>query len=252
MPRQEEILFNQAIGAVFTLLVSAAFAWPLPPTQDLRGVVVSAKGLPIATALCTLNGVGLPAEGIGVTTNERGEFDFPGLAIGQFDLVCAAAGHLAASENGLKLTGAMPTPLRIVLPEPEKLHQKVEVHETASPLATESVPAAGHVSSQQLSTLPLVKEEFMAALPLVPGVVRTPDGKINIKGSTEGQSMLLVDNTEMVDPITGSYSIDIPIDAIESVDVSKAPYNAEYGPFFRGTDQRRDQSALRQVEFSIV
>jgi hypothetical protein len=234
MPRQEEILFNQAIGAVFTLLVSAAFAWPLPPTQDLKGVVVSAKGLPIAAALCTLNGVGLPAEGIGVTTNERGEFDFPGLAIGQFDLVCAAVGHLPASENGLKLTGAMPTLLRIVLPEPEKLHQTVEVHETASPLATESVPAAGHVSSQQLSTLPLVKEEFMAALPLVPGVVRTPDGKINIKGSTEGQSMLLVDNTEMVDPITGSYSIDIPIDAIESVDVSKAPYNAEYGHFSGG------------------
>jgi hypothetical protein len=234
MPLQDKVSFNQTIGAVFTLLVSVAFAWPLPPTQDLRGVVVSAKGLPIAAALCTLNGVGLPAEGIGVTTNERGEFDFPGLAIGQFDLVCAAAGHLAASENGLKLTGATPAPLRIVLPEPEKLHQTVEVHETASPLATESTPPAGHVSSQQLNTLPLVKEEFMAALPLVPGVVRTPDGKINIKGSTEGQSMLLVDNTEMVDPITGSYSIDIPIDAIESVDVSKAPYNAEYGHFSGG------------------
>ncbi len=38
----------------------------------------------------------------------------------------------------------------------------------------------------------------------------------------------------MVDPITGSYSIDLPIDAIESVDVSKAPYNAEYGHFSGG------------------
>ena len=46
--------------------------------------------------------------------------------------------------------------------------------------------------------------------------------------------MLLVDNTEMVDPITGSYSIDLPLDAIESVDVSKAPYNAEYGHFSGG------------------
>ena len=70
MPLQDKVSFNQTIGAVFTLLVSVAFAWPLPPTQDLRGVVVSAKGLPIAAALCTLNGVGLPAEGIGVTTND--------------------------------------------------------------------------------------------------------------------------------------------------------------------------------------
>jgi len=200
----------------------------------MKGVVVSADGLPIAAALCTLNGTGLPTEGIGVTTNERGEFDFPGLEPGQYDLVCAAVGHLPASQNGLNLTAGKAAALRIVLPAPEKLRQTVEVHETASPLATENVPSTGHVSSQQLNTLPLVKEEFMAALPLVPGVVRTPDGKINIKGSTEGQSMLLVDNTEMVDPITGSYSIDIPIDAIESVNVSKAPYNAEYGHFSGG------------------
>ena len=231
---QKGVSFNQPIGVVVALVISVAAAWALPPTQDLRGVVVNAKGMPIAAALCTLQGVGLPAEGIGVTTNERGEFDFPGLEPGQYDLVCAAVGHLPASQIGLKVSTTTAAALQIVLPDPEKLRQSIEVHETASPLATESESPAGHVSSQQLSTLPLVKEEFMAALPLVPGVVRTPDGKINIKGSTEGQSMLLVDGTEMVDPITGSYSIDLPIDAIESVDVSKAPYNAEYGHFSGG------------------
>ncbi|MGD0226218.1 MAG: carboxypeptidase regulatory-like domain-containing protein [Terriglobia bacterium] len=228
------VWFNPPIGVVVALVVSVAAALPLPPTQDLKGSVASAKGLPIAAALCTLKGVGLPAEGIGVTTNERGEFDFPGLEPGQYDLVCVAVGHLPASQTGLKVTATAPTPLQIVLPEPEKLRQSIEVHETASPLATESSPSAGHVNSQQLSSLPLVHEQFLAALPLVPGVVRTPDGKINIKGSMEGQSMLLVDNTEMVDPITGSYSIDLPLDAIESVDVSKAPYNAEYGHFSGG------------------
>ncbi len=234
MHRQKRLWCNLPLGAVATLAVTIAVARPFPPTQDLKGSVVSASGVPIAAAVCTLKGVGLPAEGIAITTNERGEFDFPGLAQGQFDLVCAAVGYLPASEENVKLAGASPARLKIVLPEPEKLHQMVEVHETASPLAVEHTPSTGHVSSHQLETLPLVKEEFVAALPLVPGVVRTPDGKINIKGSTEGQSMLLVDNTEMVDPITGSYSIDIPIDAIESVDVFKAPYNAEYGHFSGG------------------
>jgi hypothetical protein len=234
MPRQSGVGFNQALGMVVALVVSVAAAWALPPTQDLRGVVVSASGLPVAAALCTLKGAGLPAEGIGVTTNERGEFDFPGLEPGQYDLACTAVGHLPASQNDLNVTETKPAALQIVLPEPEKLRQSIEVHETASPLATESVPSAGHVNSQQLYTFPLVKEQFLAALPMVPGVVRSPDGKINIKGSTEGQSMLLVDNTEMVDPITGSYSINIPIDAIESLDVSKAPYNAEFGHFSGG------------------
>ena len=116
----------------------------------------------------------------------------------------------------------------------EKLRQSIEVHEEATPLATESANPSRHVNSQQLNALPLVQEQFQAALSLVPGVVRTPDGRISIKGSGESQSMLMVDSTEMVDPITGSYSIDLPLDAIESVEVLKAPYNAEYGHFSGG------------------
>ncbi len=234
MPQQERAWFNQPIGVVLALVVSVASAWTLPPTQDLKGVVVSAKGVPIASALCVLKGVGLPAEGVAVTTNEHGDFDFPGLEPGPYDLSCAAVGHLTASQSALEVSSANPPVLQIVLPEPEKLRQNIEVHETATPLAPEGETPARQISTQQLSTLPLVQEQFMAALPLVPGVVRSPDGKINIKGSAESQSMLLIDNTEMVDPITGSYSIDLPIDAIESVDVSKAPYNAEYGHFSGG------------------
>ena len=234
MPWKNGVLPHQSMGVVLALMVSAAVAWPLPQTQELKGVVVSANGSPIADALCTLTGVGLRAEGIGVTTDERGRFDFPGLEPGMYDLACAAVGHLPVSQNGLKVPPANSEALQVVLPELEKLRQTIEVHDKAAPLAMESATPTRHVTSQQLNTLPLVQEQFQAALPLVPGVVRTPDGKINIKGSVESQSMLLIDNTEMVDPITGSYSIDLPIDAIESVEVSKAPYNAEYGHFSSG------------------
>ncbi|MGO8816559.1 MAG: carboxypeptidase regulatory-like domain-containing protein [Terriglobia bacterium] len=234
MLRQKGVWFKSSLNVVIALAASVTAAWSHPQTQDLKGVVASGNGSPIAGAVCTLKGIGLPAEGIGVTTNERGEFDFPGLEPREYDLVCVAVGHLPAIEAGLRVAAENPTLLQIVLPESEKLRQSVEVHESATPLATENTPSTGHVNTQQLSTLPLVHEEFLAALPLVPGVVRTPDGKINIKGSEEGQSMLLVNNTEMVDPITGSYSIDLPPDAIESLDVSKTPYNAEYGHFSGG------------------
>ena len=165
MHRENGVWFNQPGGVVLALVAAVVAACALPPTQDLKGVVVSAKGLPIAAALCTLKSVGLPAEGIGVTTDERGQFDFPGLEPGEYDLTCAAVGHLPASQNGLEVTAANPAALQVVLPEPEKLQQSVEVHETATPLATESAASASHVNSQQLNTLPLVKEQFMAALP---------------------------------------------------------------------------------------
>jgi hypothetical protein len=96
-----------------------------------------------------------------------------------------------------------------------------------------------------------VEQEFKAALSLVPGVVRTPDGKINIKGSVENQGMLLVDSTEMVDPITGSYSIDIPIDAVESFEVYKTPYNAEFGDFSGGLTSLRTKPPSSRWDFEL-
>lgn len=234
MPPLRGVRVHSPIGVVLAVLFSVTAAGAVPQTQELKGVVANQKGLTIAEAVCTLQGVGLPSQGVVVTTDERGRFDFPGLEPGQYNLSCAAVGYLPISENGLQITRENPQVLNVVLPAAEKLHQTVEVHESASPLSTENTETARHVSAPQLSSLPLVQEQFLAALPLVPGVVRTPDGKINIKGSAESQSMLLVDNTEMVDPITGSYSIDLPIDAIESVNVSKAPYNAEYGHFSGG------------------
>ncbi len=215
------------------LAVFAARAYSRPPTQDLKGEVVGAKDLPIAGAICTLRGPGLPEAGIAVVTGEKGGFNYPGLPPGQYDLACTAVDHLPVLQKALEITADTAPTLRIALPDAEKLKQTIEVHETATAIPPESAPS-GRISSPQLLSLPLVEQEFKASLPLVPGVVRTPDGKINVKGAVENQGMLLVDSMEMVDPVTGSYSIDMPLDAVESVSVFKTPYRADFGHFSGG------------------
>jgi len=67
---KERDWFVQSMGVVLALMVAVAAIWALPPTQDLKGVVVNAKGLPIAAAVCTLKGVGLPVEGLDVVASE--------------------------------------------------------------------------------------------------------------------------------------------------------------------------------------
>ncbi len=222
------------MGLCLAWMLFVLAAQALPQTQDLRGVVSSVRGTPVADARCTLTGVGLRAEGIVVTTGEHGRFEFSGLQAGQYTLACTAVRHLPVTEDGIKVAVGNQEVLQITLPDEEKLHQTIEVHEQAASVTAEAAPPAQHVTSQQLNTLPLIQQQFQSSLTLVPGVVRTPDGRINIKGSGEGQSMLLVDSTEMVDPITGSYSIDLPLDAVESVDILKTPYSTEYGHFSGG------------------
>src|SRR5208282_3747267 len=108
--------------------------------------------------------------------------------------------------------------------------EKVEVKEQAEPLSTTS-STTPKLSEKQLESLPLAEENFKEALPLTPGVVRTPDGKLTFRGSGEDQSMLQVNDSKMTDPVTGSFSIPVPLDAVQSVQVVKTPYSAENGGF---------------------
>ena len=43
--------------------------------------------------------------------------------------------------------------------------------------------------------------------------------KLNFKGAPENQGMLLVDSAQTVDPVTGSFSIPVPLDAIQTLSV---------------------------------
>src|SRR5206468_1281407 len=51
---------------------------------------------------------------------------------------------------------------------------------------------SGNLSRDELKSVPLVAARVDAALPLIPGVVRSSKGEISIKGAQEQQSALLV------------------------------------------------------------
>ena len=194
---------------------------------------------PIAGAACTLTAtspqVQLPEQGLSVTAGEKGEFDFPGLLSGTYALTCAALGYQPVFKGGIEVAAGQTPFVQIVLPVEIVVKQRIEVKETPTHVAEQqnTTPPAT-LSNQQLETLPLIEQKFKAALPLVPGVVRTPDGKINIKGTSESTGLVLVDAAESVDPVTGAYTIDLPIDAIESLEVFKSAYQTQFGRFSGG------------------
>lgn len=87
------------------------------------------------------------------------------------------------------------------------------------------------VSEKTLRDAPNVNERFESSLPLVPGVVRGPDGRINLKGARDTQSGELVNSANVTDPVTGSPAINLPIDVVQSVEVISNPYDPQYGRF---------------------
>ena len=114
------------------------------------------------------------------------------------------------------------------------LTEKIEVKEQADLLSVASSNNDSKLGEKELDALPLAEENFKASLPLTPGVIRTPDGKLSFRGAGEDQSMLQVNDVKMTDPVTGSFSIPVPLDAVQSVRVLKTPYSAENGGFAGG------------------
>jgi outer membrane receptor protein involved in Fe transport len=83
----------------------------------------------------------------------------------------------------------------------------------------------------QVRSLPERVADLRGALPLIPGVVRTPEGKLQISGSPEYRSAFLVNSIDVTDPATGGFGATVPIDVIETIQVYKSPFLAEYGRF---------------------
>jgi hypothetical protein len=244
----------QRVGLALLLILGIPFTaqGALPDTQKLRGEVVDQNSAPIAGAVCTLWGGTLPEEGRPVTTGDRGTFEFTGLIPGTYRVTCAAMGHEPVAKSGIQISqGEAPPTLQIELPYEVVLHQKVEVTAQAPRATAQEAAPPATLSDQQLHSLPLVEQKFKAALPMIPGVVRTPDGRLAIKGAIENQGTLLVDSAETVDPVTGSFSIDVPLDAVESVDVFKTAYQVEYGRFSGGLTTLQTKAPSSQWDYEL-
>jgi len=148
-------------------------------------------------------------------------------------------------------TAEAPATLQIELPVEEVVRQRVEVTAQAPKASAEASAPPATLNDQEIHALPLVEQKFKAALPLIPGVIRTPDGRIAVKGAIENQGTLLVDSAETVDPVSGSFSIDVPLDAVESVDVFKSAYQVEYGRFSGGLTTLQTKAPSSRWDYEL-
>ena len=110
------------------------------------------------------------------------------------------------------------------------------VNNTVNVTATEDFVAdesaqRNTISQSVVERAPNQEEKIDSLLPLVPGVVRGPDGRINMKGAQATQAGWLVNSANVTDPATGGQAISLPIDVVSSVQVISNPYDTEYGRF---------------------
>jgi hypothetical protein len=231
-----------AVALIFTCAATNAHAQKTSPrtgsdqSASLRGTVSiiqdnATAGLAgITVKLSHDPAVGIP---LSAETDENGRYDFRGLQPSTYSISISAPGFKAITRSVVLNPGQQD--VQDFSLQLNTISEKVEVNETASAISTETAAAPpATVTKTELITLPTPQEKVKDVLPITPGVIRTLDSKLTFKGADENQSLLIVNSARTTDPVTGSFGVPIPTDAVESFAVYKTPYDASLGSFSGG------------------
>jgi len=217
-------------------IVLALFAAPRASAQDAAAVVSG------SVAIAQPDGSPVVVPGVTVTlrcgsdeprvevSNAQGEFTFFGVPADRRSCSIGAEleGFSSATRTVQVATGQTTVAnLQLGL---DTLREEVTVRAAIVPIDGDRSPArAEQLPRSTMQAAPIAHDRYQDALPLIPGVVRGPDGLLNISGLRSNQGALTFNNANGTDPVTGEDAIELPIDAVSSVQVRGAAYAPEFG-----------------------
>ncbi len=202
---------------------------PAGPTLEIS--TLDSGGQPVPDAAIVLK-VG---ESVLATarTDAKGHAEFVDMKPGRYDITATKAGFESTGKKDLEIT-EKPPPLVELVMVPSLTHKEsIEVTDKATPVE-QGATTSNSLSAETARDLPGRPATVTDALPLLPGVLRRPDGGLQISASGEHRSALIVNSADVTDPATGQFGLTVPIDIVDTMNVFQTPFLAEYGRFSAG------------------
>jgi len=160
-----------------------------------------------------------------------GEFRFEGLPFGCY-LITASAADLVADPETACVSAEDSTVTVEIKMELAVVEEQIEVTaarpEDIQPTQTTSQET---VDAETMNESPILSEQYRDALVFAPGVLKGPEGNINIQGAASSDSGALVDGADVTNPFTGESAVYFPIDVVGEMNILSSPFDAQYGKF---------------------
>ena len=166
-------------------------------------------------------------------SNDLGQYSFVGILPGEYELTVRLVGFEPVTKRvTVSSTNSSIVDFELV---PNQPSESIVVTATSTGIdTTSSYGGVQTLTAVPLKSLVRLNDDFQEALPLLPSVLRGPDGLIRIKGGHANQTTALINNASIGDPFTGQPALRLPTAAVESIRVLSNPYSAEYGGFSSG------------------
>src|SRR5262249_41680108 len=189
LPSVISALLSTALAV--SLSISATAQQPIPQAT-IRVTTVDAAEKPIEGVKLELKTNGrLVATAM---TDQKGEGLFPNVAPGTYEAVASKDGLETLSQPDIVIKNNEPVELMFTLGPKAEVKESIDVKAGAAiPTEQGSTPPTT-LERTELKDVPGKPATVADALPLVPGVVRTPAGELKISGSDENRSSLIVNS----------------------------------------------------------
>ncbi|HEY0874290.1 MAG TPA: TonB-dependent receptor [Vicinamibacterales bacterium] len=227
-------VFRAGAAAICILLlgVAGARAQTGSNTATLTGSVVDSGGgvIPGATVEVKNDATGVVES---VVTNASGVFSVPGLNAGTYSVTVSLTGFRTYVINAIRLIGGTTAEVKATL-EVGELSETVEVRGGATLVQTQSTTVTSTLTTEQLTSLPLVSRNGLNAVSLLPGVTQTGTVRNStINGLPQNTINIAIDGISVSNNLQtsdGFYAQVFPrMDAVEEVTVSGATPGADGG-----------------------
>jgi hypothetical protein len=181
-------------------------------------------------------------------TDAAGQVTFFEVPVGRYVVLAARPGFEPTESTSFDVrageTAQVLLEIRLTFVAPDiEVQAPISVSESVQPVSSSDM-LAGSV----LDVAPLEGDDFQSLLPLLPGVVRGPDGRLRAKGGQPTQGALQISSTSLVDPSSGDVELELPGQSLESVELLANPFAAEYGRFSSSVVQIQTRRGTNEWE----
>ncbi|GAC1661197.1 MAG: hypothetical protein NVS9B4_13130 [Candidatus Acidiferrum sp.] len=236
-PFRSLVLLRSTIFAAVILVFLAGVPRGLSQTSKgtVAGTVTDPSGAAVGQAMVVLTQKETTAER-DTTTNDAGFYRFDAVNLGTYNLTVEAPGFRKAQVNDFTVTANQIASFDLHL-ELGSGAESVTVEGTAMVLQTSEAVRGGNFETQQIIQLPLVAQDSINVLLLIPGVqnastTQFSDGSNNysVNGQRARSNNFMIDGVENNDISVGGPAFQIHNnDAIQEVSLQTSNFSAEYG-----------------------
>jgi len=272
----QTILFSTSLRNIRNFVIALAISLPLVQgavTGRITGSVKdpSGGGIPGATVTVTNTEQNTQTK---TTTDGKGDYSFPSLPVGNYELQCESKGFRTEKRIGLAIDANAAIQMDLTL-ELAQRTEEVTVSETAEQIHVETVSTqlGDVVTGKQMTTVALNGRSFTDLLALQPGIVPTttqepesivmagasvaiqPSGTLNpgnqsISGQREDSNGFLVNGGDVKELMNGGTSVVPNLDSIAEFRILTNNFDAEYGNYAGGVINVITKSGSNQVHGS--